>query len=59
MRAEEAAVGVAERAVADSSVAVPFAGLIARRHVELGEFVQKGTSLFELVSLDPLERSSA
>ena len=55
MRAEEAAVGVARRAVADSSVSVPFAGLVARRHVELGEFVQKGTPLFELVSLNPLE----
>lgn len=55
VRAEEAAVGVALRAVSDSSVAVPFAGLIARRFVELGEFVQPGKELFELVSLDPLE----
>ncbi len=54
-RAEEAAVGVAERAVRDSSVAAPFAGLVARRHVELGEFVQPGKPLFELVALDPLE----
>ena len=53
--AEEAAVGVAERRVRDSSVAAPFAGLVARRSVELGEFVQPGTSLFELVALDPLE----
>lgn len=55
VRAEEAAVGVARRAVSDSSVAAPFAGLVARRSVELGEFVQPGTELFELVSLDPLE----
>lgn len=55
MRAEEAAVGVANRAVEDSSVRAPFAGLVARRSVELGEFVQKGTSLYELVSLSPLE----
>jgi len=53
--AEEAAVGVARRAVGDSSVAAPFAGMIARRSVELGEFVQKGTTLYELVSLNPLE----
>ena len=53
--AEEAAVGVAERRVRDSSVAAPFEGLVARRSVELGEFVQPGTSLFELVALDPLE----
>ena len=55
VRAEEAAVGVAVRAVQDSSVSAPFGGLVARRSVELGEFVQKGKSLFELVSLDPLE----
>ena len=55
VRAEEAEVGVARRAVADSSVTAPFAGIVARRSVELGEFVQAGTTLFELVSLDPLE----
>lgn len=55
VRAEEAAVGVAQRTVADSSVSAPFAGVVARRSVELGEFVQPGTILFELVSLDPLE----
>lgn len=53
--AEEAAVGVARRAVDDSSVSAPFAGLVARRSVELGEFVQKGTQLYELVALDPME----
>ena len=55
VRAEEAAVGVAERAVRDSSVTAPFAGLVARRSVELGEYVQAGKSLFELVALNPLE----
>lgn len=55
VRAEEAAVGVAKRAVEDSSISAPFAGKIARRKVELGEFVQPGTELVELVSLDPLE----
>ena len=55
VRAEDAAVGVATRAVNDSSVSAPFAGVVARRSVEVGEFVQPGTELFELVSLDPLE----
>ncbi len=55
LEAEEAAVGVAERALADASVSAPFDGLVARRHVQLGEFVQPGTPLFELVSMDPLE----
>lgn len=52
---EEAAVGVAERALADASVSAPFAGLVSRRMVQLGEFVQPGAPLFELVALDPLE----
>ncbi len=55
MEAERAAFGVAERALADASVSAPFAGFVARRSVQLGEFVQKGSPLFELVSLDPLE----
>ncbi|MEZ4290875.1 MAG: efflux RND transporter periplasmic adaptor subunit [Myxococcota bacterium] len=55
VRAEEAAVGVAARALSDASVAAPFAGMVARRSVELGEFVQPGDVLFELVALDPLE----
>lgn len=55
VEAERAALGVAERALADASVSAPFAGLIAKREVQLGEFVQPGTSLVELVALDPLE----
>ncbi len=55
VRAEQAAAGVANRELLDSSVKAPFAGHVARRSVELGEFVQPGTELFELVSLDPLE----
>lgn len=55
VHAEEAAVGVAQRAVSDASVSAPFAGLVARRSVELGQFVQAGTSLFELVSMNPLD----
>lgn len=55
VRAEEAAVGVASRALKDASVSAPFAGLVAKRSVELGEYVQAGTELFELVSMDPLD----
>jgi len=53
--AERAELGVAERILADASVTAPFAGLIARRAVQLGEFVQPGKPLVELVALDPLE----
>jgi membrane fusion protein, multidrug efflux system len=53
--AERAALGVTERVLADASVTAPFAGMIARRSVQLGEFVQPGKPLVELVALDPLE----
>jgi len=55
VRAEEAAVGVASRALRDASVSAPFAGLVARRSVELGEYVEPGKPLFELVSMTPLD----
>jgi membrane fusion protein (multidrug efflux system) len=53
--AARARVGVAERAVRDASVRAPFAGLIARREVSRGEYVNVGQPLFELVALDPVE----
>jgi membrane fusion protein (multidrug efflux system) len=53
--AARARVGVAERAVRDASVRARFAGLIARRQVSRGEFVNVGQPLFELVALDPVE----
>lgn len=55
LSAANADLGVAERALRDASVRATFAGLIARRHVNRGEFVTPGQKLFELVSLDPLE----
>jgi membrane fusion protein (multidrug efflux system) len=53
--AAQAQLGMAERAMRDASVKAPFAGLVARRHVSQGEFVQPGQKLFELVALDPIE----
>jgi membrane fusion protein (multidrug efflux system) len=53
--AAEAELGVLERALRDATVAAPFSGYVARRHVGRGEYVQPGTPLFELVSLDPIE----
>lgn len=47
--------GVAERALRDASVGAPFGGIIARRFVSVGEFVNVGQGLFELVALDPVE----
>jgi membrane fusion protein (multidrug efflux system) len=56
-RAEGAAARLAEtqRALRDAEVTAPFSGMIAQRFVSVGEFVQPGTKLFELVALDPIE----
>lgn len=53
--AAKAQAGMAERSLQDSSVRAPFAGLVARRYVSEGEFVQPGQKLFDLVALDPIE----
>ena len=53
--AQRAQRGVAQRALDDASVRAPFAGLLSHRHVNVGEFVQTGTKLFDMVSLDPVE----
>lgn len=50
-----AELGVAERALAEATVRAPFSGHLVRRKVSLGEYVQQGTPLVELVSLDPIE----
>ncbi len=47
--------GIAERALRDASVTAPFGGLVATRSVSVGEFVNVGQGLFDLVALDPLE----
>ena len=56
-RADGAAarLGETERALRDAEVTAPFSGMIAQRFVSVGEFVQPGTRLFELVALDPIE----
>lgn len=51
----EARLGLARRALEDSTVRAPFSGLIARRHVSVGEYLTPGTALFDLVALDPIE----
>lgn len=55
LAAAQAELGVAERALRDASVTARFAGLVARRYVDRGEFVQQGQKLVDLVTLDPIE----
>lgn len=51
----KARLGVAERALRDATVTAPFSGLVARRYVSRGEYVNVGQKLVDLVSLDPIE----
>ena len=53
--AERAQLGVTQRVLADASVKAPFDGKLGRRHANVGQFVQVGTPLFEVVSLGPIE----
>lgn len=53
--AAQAQLGMVERSLRDATVRAPFSGFIARRIVSRGEYVQPGSVLFELVSLDPIE----
>ncbi len=55
LAAARAELGLGERALRDARVGAPFDGLVARRLISQGEFVQPGQPLFELVALDPIE----
>jgi RND family efflux transporter MFP subunit len=50
-----AALGIAEKRLADTTVRAPISGLVARRHVAAGEFVKDNTPLFTLVVPHPLK----
>ena len=53
--AAQAQLGVARRSLEEATVRAPFAGVLVERKVSLGEYVQVGSPLVELVSLDPIE----
>jgi len=55
LAAARAQLGLALRALSDASVVAPFAGLVGRRYVKVGEYVNTGQKLFQLVALDPVE----
>ena len=55
LAAAEAQLGLAKLALRDASVTAPFDGLVARRFVSVGDHVEKGKPLFDLVALDPIE----
>jgi RND family efflux transporter MFP subunit len=54
LEAARARVSLARKALSDTSVRAPFAGLVAERAVSLGDYVTKGTRVATIVSIDPL-----
>ncbi len=54
MQAQRARVAMARKALADTAIRAPYAGLIAERHVNVGQYVQKGARIATLVRVDPL-----
>jgi RND family efflux transporter MFP subunit len=52
--AARARVTLARKAMADTAVRAPFAGLVAERLVSVGDYVTRGTRVATVVKIDPL-----
>lgn len=55
VRAQQALVAIARKALDDANVRAPMGGIIARRHIEPGSSVGMDTRLFEIVDLSEME----
>lgn len=55
IQAAEARANAASLVVGDGSVRAPFAGVVAERYVETGQFVRQDSKVVSLVSLDQLK----
>jgi RND family efflux transporter MFP subunit len=52
--AARARLSLAHKALADTTVRAPFAGLVVERKVSVGDFVTRGTKVVTVVKMDPL-----
>jgi RND family efflux transporter MFP subunit len=55
IRQREAAVDLGKKRLSDTVVPAPLTGVVAHRHVAVGEFVKDNTPLFTVVATDPLK----
>jgi multidrug efflux pump subunit AcrA (membrane-fusion protein) len=55
VRQREAALDLGKKRLTDTVVPAPLTGVVARRHVAVGEFVKDNTPLFTVVAIDPLK----
>ena len=51
----DASLGIARKRLGDTTIRAPFAGVVAKRLVNAGEYVKENTPVFNLVALDPLK----
>jgi RND family efflux transporter MFP subunit len=51
----DASLGIAQKRLGDTTIRAPFVGVVAKRHVNAGEYVKENTAVFSLVALDPLK----
>ena len=55
VKQREAALGIVEKRLSDTTVKAPITGFIAKRHISAGEFVKDNTPLFTVVVTNPLK----
>jgi multidrug efflux pump subunit AcrA (membrane-fusion protein) len=55
VRQREAAVELGKKRLGDTVIPAPLTGVIAKRHVSVGEFLKDNTPLFTVVATDPLK----
>jgi RND family efflux transporter MFP subunit len=55
VRQREAALDLGRKRLTDTVVPAPLTGVVARRHVSVGEFVKDNTPLLTVVATDPLK----
>jgi RND family efflux transporter MFP subunit len=55
LKAARASLAAAERDLEDTRIVSPIGGEIGRRHIEIGELVQPGTPLFDIVDIAHVE----
>ena len=55
LRQREAMLGIAEKRLRDTTIRAPIAGLIAKRHLNAGEYIKENTPVFTIVVSNPLK----
>jgi RND family efflux transporter MFP subunit len=54
LQAQRARAAMAKKVAADTDVRAPWDGLVAEKHVQAGQFVQRGARIATIVRVDPL-----